>query len=312
MMGGLPREGCFASIPGKPHHGKSVMIDHWINGILEHNPNTHVFLHSVDDSKFLRIPRILGSKYKVPSELFRKAGYYITGEGKHLYPDFGDLYQQATCWLLEMIESERLIVADTSDLSNDLLAFKSWIRSMKQRFGSDSIVAFGDNFHLYDITTGESGENKTRAMSKMASNIPVELGVTCLFTMEIPKESLKPGIRPTYLNLKNSGGLSFDSKLNISVYQELQDFSDSGLIWYDDHYKETTVDNFGVTTQSLVKMPIIEAIVDKNKVSGKKKTIFYRIEPLSGHMTECTEKEHAEYKAKVEMLKAAKKTNGYS
>ena len=37
-----------------------------------------------------------------------------------------------------------------------------------------------------------------------------------------------------------------------------------------------------------IRLPIVEVIVDKNKVNGEKGTIYYRLDNYSGQMRECS------------------------
>jgi len=113
--------------------------------------------------------------------------------------------------------------------------------------------------------------------------------------MELPKESMKPGVRPKYTDAKGSGGLSFDTKVNIGIYQDLQSLGeDAVLTWHDSEYMEEVIDPNGFSTMRHTPLPIVEVIVDKNKVTGEKKTIFYKLAPLSGKMDECSLMEQQE------------------
>ena len=105
---------------------------------------------------------------------------------------------------------------------NNLFVF-SGVRQFKEirrRNSHGSFVSIGDNFHLFDMPGMEPGEGKVREMSKFISGLPTKHGITTMFTMELPKDILRPGTRPKYTDSKNSGGIAFDSKVNMNVYQE--------------------------------------------------------------------------------------------
>jgi hypothetical protein len=53
-------------------------------------------------------------------------------------------------------------------------------------------------------------------------------------------------------------------------------------------YMEEFVTSENVPGARPIPMPIVEVIVDKNKATGLKKTVYFKLEPLSGRMTECT------------------------
>jgi hypothetical protein len=188
-------------------------------------------------------------------------------------------------------------------LAADVMALRTWITELKRRFPERTMLIIGDNFHLYDMVTDETGEAKIRGISRFINDQIVNgLGTTVMMTMEIPKEQLKPGLRPTYLNLKGSAGLSFDAKANVGVYSQLQDYAESpdrpaALYWESADHLERHINTDGIESMMMRKLPIVEAIVDKNKVSGVKGTVFFRLEDRSGQMTECSEQEQSTLKS---------------
>ena len=311
IFGGIPRKGALFCLPGKPHHGKSIFLDNVINGLLDNNPEVMVVLHTIDDSLGMRIDRILGARTGLSSDCFRRPGYYLE-EGRHLAPaDFRDRYFEAKAWYKQMHEECRLLVADPSLLAADVMALRTWIQELKNMFPDRDMIVVGDNFHLYDMVTEETGEAKIRGISRFINdNIVNTLGTTVMMTMEIPKEQLRAGNRPTYLNLKGSAGLSFDAKVNVGVYNQLQDFSENlehpaTLYWESADHLERVVNSDGIEQMVQRKLPIVEALVDKNKVSGQKGTIFFRLEDHSGRMTECTAQEQSTLKNKLVQAEAA-------
>ena len=304
LMGGIPKEGVMMSLPGKPHHGKSIWLDNLIVSMLRLNPNLQVMLHHVDDAALLRIPRILGVMSGLPSRLIAKAGASIAGQ---FGEEFEERYRKAEAELDGWVTNERLIMADQSVLVNSLTAHERWIKEIRRRNGGN-LVSIGDNFHLFDMPGMEPGEGKVRAMSQFIANLPTKYGITTMFTMELPKDILKPGQRPKYTDSKNSGGIAFDSKVNMNIYQELQDLpEDTVLTWSSPKYMDQIVTPDGTPAVVERKMPIVEVNIDKNKQTGEKKTIFYRLEPMSGGMEECSPAEQTNLAAQLEVSKQTRK-----
>jgi hypothetical protein len=62
---------------------------------------------------------------------------------------------------------------------------------------------------------------------------------------------------------------------------------------------ETVTNQDGVQARIAIRKPIVEVIVDKNKITGTKGTIFYRLEDKSGRMVECSDREQQEYRSKL-------------
>lgn len=307
LMGGIPKEGVMLSVPGKPHHGKSIFMDNLIIGLLENNPNLQIFLHHVDDAALLRVPRLLGVLSGLSSRSISKAGASLLTVPS---AEFEERYRKAEDKMTRWIEDERLILADQSVLVNSLSAHERWIKEIRRRNPSGNFLSIGDNFHLFDMPGMEPGEGKVREMSKFISTMPTKLGITTMFSMEIPKDVLKPGTRPKYTDSKNSGGIAFDSKVNMNVYQELQDLGDESVLsWMSpDHLQQITTPD-GTTSMLEKTLPIVEVIIDKNKVTGEKRTIFYRLEPMSGRMEECSEIEQTTMQTKLEASKNERKAS---
>jgi DNA primase len=281
----------------------SIWFDNLIVRILTNNDNAQVMLHHVDDASLMRIPRILGVMSGIPSRKIMKAGASMSELGGE---EFEESYIKAETQLLKWVEEERLILADQSLLSNDLTALEGWVKQIRRRHPDKHMVVIGDNFHLFTIPGFEEGENKVREMSRFISSMPTKYGLTTIFSMELPKGVLSPGVRPRYTDSKNSGGISFDSKVNMGIYQEMQDLPESQLTWLDSKYMENMVGPNGEVIIREIPMPIIEVIIDKNKVTGTKKTIYYRLEPNSGIITECSSSEQYEFQERASNNKGNK------
>ena len=303
IFGGIPRYGSLFSLPGKPHHGKSIWLDNMIIGLLENNPEVQILLHTVDDSMNDRINRLLGAKTGMPSDCFRRPGYYLTDpQGQQDAPEnFHERYYAAKSWYRRMHEEGRLIVVDPSIVPGTLECLKAVVQDLRRKYEDRVLIVIGDNFHLYSLTSNETGESYIRAMSRYVNEeIIASLRTTAIFTMEIPSETMKAGVKPSYLNLKGSRGLSFDAKANVGVYNQLQDWSSAPenihLWWESSEFMETRTNPDGCQSRVHIRKPVIEILVDKNKVSGKTGSIFYRLENLSGKMTECPDSEQQQYK----------------
>src|SRR5437764_12090861 len=103
-----------------------------------------------------------------------------------------------------MLVEQRLIVADTSMLPRDLGSFAVWLRDLRRQFPDRPIIGFADNFHHYGIRAGgpSDGEGRLQYISRYAKDLTIKYHCTLVMTMELPKESLKPGIRPRVSTIK--------------------------------------------------------------------------------------------------------------
>ncbi len=135
-LGGLPRGAAFLSVPGKPNHGKTSTCSNLAWRVPDLNPDVVTLFHTVEDSLEKAIPRILGSKYGLPSKLWRKYGYYSRShEGQdevaEKWPEFPKVYRESKEWLAHNLENERLIVADINLLAGSLPALEGWLRTIR-------------------------------------------------------------------------------------------------------------------------------------------------------------------------------------
>lgn len=303
-INGLPREECFISCPGKPNQGKSTLFDNLTIGLLENNKDVQVFFHTIDDALGARIPRLLGAKYNYPSEYFKRAGYWLKNLDKipSRYSRFDEIYQQAQAWLNNMIANERLILADVAYLAPQLPALEMWIRSIRAKFPQRALVVLGDNFHLYDLAGYEPGEAKVRAMSMFVKRLTTEHHCTILMTAELPKSSLSKGTRPRIANIKGTSGVAYDANANFGVYNDMKDYSDNPqlikLSWQDMEATSDGVDSEG-NDLGPPRRPIIEIVIDKSKISDFDGSIYFRLNPITGHMSECEEGEQKLMKEKA-------------
>src|ERR1035441_8976206 len=185
-------------------------------------------LHHVDDAALLRVPRILGIMSKLSSRAISKAG---TSRAGAFGEEFDERYNKAVTELRGWITDERLILADQARLIGSLPAHERWIKEIRRRNSHGSFISIGDNFHLFDMPGMEPGEGKVREMSKFIAGLPTKHGITTMFTMELPKDILKPGTRLQdvlrQLHREHRG----DPVLGGKAGDELRHLTDFALPW---------------------------------------------------------------------------------
>lgn len=303
-VGGIPRSESFVTIPGKMNQGKSSLLSNLAWRLLQNNSETIVLYHTIDDSMPLFLPRVWASKFQNYnfdaaidgfgqhktgwySNDFKKAGFSLEN-----YKGFGEAYNQAMDWTREMIERELFIPEDISTLAPSLPALENRIKAIRQKFPERKLVVFGDNFHLYDLPGFTDGESKTRHMSMFVKGLANKYHATIIMTMELPKMSLTPGVRPRVRNIKGTGGISYDSSLNIGVYNDIKDFGDAAKLVYTD------MDHLDPSTgQCPYRRPVLELVFDKSKINSFDGTIYFDFEPRSGGMEECSMADQITYRA---------------
>lgn len=300
-MRGIPRRDKFISVPGKPNHGKSTLFDNLAFRLPENNPDVIVLDHSVDDSKFERQCRLIAAKFHVPSCLFEAGGYWLEhpGEAEQKYhiEHFNELFRDGQSWFMKLVASGQLFLADSSDLIPSLPALKGWVRKIRKQYPEHSLVLMADNFAQYDLPGfKDHGEGWIAAKSHFIKQMAVSEAMTCMFTMEVTKNDLAIGKRPTMASLKGSSAMPFDVNANLAVYNDLSDRMDTAKIfWEDPEDLEDSYSPLGVVEKVPSRKPIFEVTCDKNKISGKKFRLFFRLWPESGRLEECEPAEQLKF-----------------
>ena len=294
-LNGIPTKECFISLPGKPNQGKSTFLDNLAFRLVDHNPDAMVLFHSVDDALSSRLARLQGAKFNLRSEYFKRSGFWL----KEL-PSFEEKYNQATIWMDELVNDERLIVTDVSCLPASLPSLENWVKELRQKFPKRHMIVMGDNFHLYNLPGYDPGEEKVREMSKFIKAMTTKFRCTMMFTTELPKESLRPGVRPRIGKIKGTSGVAYDANANLGIYNDMKDMAENAKVFWTDNVnmKETTGPNGEKGFQAPQK-PVIEVVVDKNKLSDFDGVIYYKLWPETGHMEECTTAEQDMYRGRA-------------
>lgn len=293
-VGGLPSEDVFVSIPGKTNQGKSSLLCNLAWRLLDNNPNLMILYHTIDDSMGKFLPRLLGSRFNVTSRWFERAGFYLPAK-----PEFEDVYRKAQQWYIEQIESERLVAVDIGTLPAIPSALETWVKALRQKHPDRKFLVIGDNFHLYEAGYGDNEAKMLRDFSKRVKTISNRYHCAMVMTMELPKDALYPGKRPRVQNIKGTSGISYDSNMNIGVYNDLKDFGDSSkLVWLDQSDQRPSIGPNGELMYAATRKPILELVFDKSKVGfGYDGVIYCRFWPETGRMEECTEAEQGKFRA---------------
>lgn len=305
-IGGIPKAEAFVTVPGKMNQGKSSFLANLAWRLLDNNSDVMVLYHTIDDSMPVFLPRVWASKYDTRhlegdklihdhfdpklaigttddgfrdgwySNDWKKAGWHLSNTN-----GFSEIYGQSMTWIDHMVESERFVPEDISTLANSLPALEMRIKALHQKFPERSLVVIGDNFHLYDLPGYNDGESKITHMSMFVKGLANKYHCTIIMTMELPKSSLSPGIRPRVRNIKGSAGMSYDSSLNIGVYNDQKDYGENAVLFHPfDGLKDPS------TAQPGYKKPVLELVFDKSKINSFDGVIYYGFEPRSGNMFE--------------------------
>ena len=292
-MRGLPKFDKFIALPGKPNHGKSLFLDNMAWRVVEHNPkDTLVVYHTADDSLYERHSRIIASKFEVPSEFFEVPKFYLNHPEKCVEmgcPNFEQVFLQGRAWLDQFMEEERLIVADVNLIAPTFPALGRWVMDLRKRFPDKNILVIEDNFHLLEMPGYDPGEAKVAASSHYIKHLCTQQQVTVVGSMELTKGDMAPGKRGAMDAAKGSSAIPYDINAQWFIYNDVADFpEDAQIRWEDSEHQEAVTSGSGCSYAVNTFKPILELVCNKNKISGWKGTIFFKMWPESGHLEECS------------------------
>jgi hypothetical protein len=250
-INGLPRKDSLIYLVGEDEHCKSTVPDNLIIRLLEHNEDVIVFLHTVEATLSTRIPRIKGAKYNYPSKYFRKAGYFLKNVAAlpPRYRNFEGVNTKASTWINQMVNSERLILADVAGLPPQLPALEQWIRAIRTKFPNKPLVVLADNFHLYDLPGYEPSEAKAGEMHRFLKRLTTQYRCTILMPEQLSNTWSCPGDRPRMAGGAKSPVAASKASATFSICDELKDLGDRAkLVWYDIDADQEAVDVDGQET----------------------------------------------------------------
>jgi len=323
-LGGMPKAESFLSVPGKPNQAKTTFLQNLTWRLLDNNPNVIVLFHTVDDALSAFVPRMLGGRYNLPSVWFKRSGYYMNDpvgikqtqewlQQHDITMTFEELHGIANQWIRKQIESERLVLADVVGLPGSLPALETWVKNLRQKFPDKPLIVIGDNFHLFDLPGYDIGEGKTREMSMFIKRLANQQRCTCIFSCELPKESLRPGVRPRVSRIKGTSGVAYDANANLGVYNDLKDLeSKATIFWTDDKDLDTVIGNGGICNHVPKRKPIIEIVIDKSKLSSFDGTIYYKLWPETGRMEEVSDEEQSLFRSRAAEYNGSEMSSSYA
>jgi hypothetical protein len=125
-------------------------------------------------------------------------------------------------------------------------------------------------------------------MSLAVKSMTTTYDCSVTMTVELPKESLRQGVRPRLKNIKGTSGIPYDSNLNLGVYNDLKDFPDTSTVFWEDKkdFRKIT-DGAGRELQVYPKKPVVELVIDKSKITEFDGVIYYAFDPVTGEYREC-------------------------
>lgn len=257
---------------GSPNSGKTSMFCGLYLNLLENNPDTVCIFLTLDDGSKELISRIL--TYDIAARLNNTNNelFDLLTINKIAQPFlFGDCFEYDALMaereisykkIISYIKNERMIVLDTDD-GRSLDFVQSAIKTYTERYPDKHVFFFLDNLHLLTCASKEEGRHKYAFLSRELKDTVKRYAATLISTVEYTK--LQPGVKPCNSNIAESGALEYDANMIMHLWNEVHSLKDKATMYFFD-----SDDN---------KCPIIEAYIEKNKISGTKGAVYYKFYP---------------------------------
>lgn len=274
-LSGEWKKDVFLAFGGKANAGKTSLLAKMAYEIAAHikENNPLVIFHTIDDTgaqflgKWICIAE--GSRQLTINEV-RDPVYFEKHLGVtdvHVRRNAG--YQKIT----ELVRECRLVLKDAND-GNSLAYAESLIKYYRERYPDRRIVYFLDNMHKLQEFGSAAGEERTkfRSISDRMKNMATRHHITVIATVEYTK--LAQGIKPTNNNIAETVQIEYDSNFIAHLYNEAHERG------------EEEAEKLGMTHNAhfghkIKRLPVIELIIGKNKITDFKNRLFLDFFPAS-------------------------------
>lgn len=260
--------GQLIALGGKPNSGKTALLVNLAYNIAEHNEDAHVLFHTVDDSRFIVIPKFVAMLSGI------WINHIVTPQqSKQFWTSRNLIHEREAAYLKlsRLAEKDKLIVKD-SEYGTTFESIERWLKHYRKLYKEDKLFYFLDNFYL--LTDFASMEERVRmkTLSRMIKNLAVKYGVSIFMTVEYTK--MEVGSRPTNTNILETGQIEYDCT---GIYHLHNPFGECGenlpntddWVWCADNE----------ITGETMQRPKVELITGKSKLSAYKGSYRLRFTP---------------------------------
>lgn len=302
------QDGISIGIGGVANAGKSIFLSQIALDLASLNNDIIVFVQSLDDTREQWENRILAqlaqryvsverpawitmNKLRNPSlytgpEVFDKEGNKYLKEVRDLaYSDYLDLVAQRKLCIVDAVgNKEEQNKCDNFEKVIDTLAI------LRRNNPNKKIVWVLDNFHDLNDPKVKDDNERTR-VKNLAKRFRTEikrLGLICFSSVEYTK--LQPKQKPSNNNVAESVSLEYAFNLLLHLYNDLHGYSQCGEAEVCPTFHKGK--DWMQSVTQIEKLPIIEIIIGKNKLSAfKNQSLYFKMYPELALMESITKEE---------------------
>lgn len=205
--------------------------------------------------------------------------------------------------ILSLADNERLIIKSGEERGGNTLKFtRDWIRYFKQRNPKKEVILFLDNFHRLGDYAGHKDERvRFKLLSSELKKIAKDLGATIWATVEYVKAA---GIsRPNNSDISESVAMEYDANFIMHVFNELHVRREEAEVYHERLYVAPNQ-----TQEVTEKLPTIEGIVGKNKITEFKGSLFWDFFPSQASFVQQSRELIKERKERISITAGTERT----
>jgi len=277
-LSGIPKEDAMITFAGDANVGKTGFMFELALRLAKHNDNILVLFMSIDDSRQQAIARLVAMEAGLRiNQVSHPIQNIKTDEDKKKL-------EHGWSVIRKLVDENRFSLKDNSH-GNTLDFAEGWIRWAKEAHPGREICFFLDNFHKLGDEAGKEERIRFKHASSRIHSMKNKLHFTAICTMELRKFIGGGSQRPSLQDISESKQMEYDNNLIGMVYSDLHAKRDESKIHWPD-----------MVNDEIVKKPIFEIDIQKNKISEFKGTFYYKFSPEHSKFYESTSEEVAEFR----------------
>ena len=281
-ISGIPKEDAMITFAGDANVGKTGFMFELALRLANNNDNIMVLFMSIDDSRQQAIARLVALESGLRINQVSHPLQNIKTVEDRIRLDNG--------WraVRKLVESNKFSIKDNTH-GNTLDFAEGWIRWAKENHPEKEIAFFLDNFHKLGDERSKEERIRFKHASARIHAMKNKLHFTAICTMEIRKFIGGTSQRPALQDISESKQMEYDNNLIGMVYSDVHaKRQDSKIFWMDSVGDE------------VVKKPVLEVDIQKNKISEFKGALYYKFSPEYSKFYECSGEEVASWKKEYE------------
>ena len=269
---GIPKEDVMITFAGDANTGKTGLMFNLAYRLAKNNDDVLVLFMSIDDSRQQALPRLVAIAAGLEIR-------QVTHPSEHLSTD-EDKKKLEAGWkeIMSFIDDKKFSIKDVSQ-GTTLNFAESWIRWNQDKYPDRRVIFFLDNFHKLSDEYHKDERVRFKHASARIHQMKNKLHISAICTMETRKFiGTSNSKRPQLADIAESKQMEFDNNM-------------IGMIYNDMHARRQGADVVWMEEKGgqLVKKPIVEVDIQKNKITDFKGTLFYKFSPEHSVFYECKE-----------------------